>query len=237
MNLKKDVPYMVYVNLGHREDRREELLPQFDELGLEVDRQPGISASIVRHSWGYKNERRYACSLAKRLAIRRGKHRKAEATLLFEDDVILAKDLHQRLDEITIPNDWAIFFLGCKHIDRPLFIAPGLVRVAKAVDHHAMIIRDKFYTKVIRGLSGLNRNSDRTIEFSDAKLSLLQNEIPCYAAYPNLAWQRFSYSDNLGFPMTSYYSDGRQRSARTAVMDIERSHYNELKKLEARSSK
>ena len=112
---------IVYVNLAHREDRRAETEYQLFQLGLTAQRQPGIKAAWVRDPWGFQNERRYACSLAKRLAIRRGFQTGAEAVLLLEDDVVFHPEFHDRLAGIELPENWGLFYLGCRHCSRPRF--------------------------------------------------------------------------------------------------------------------
>lgn len=221
MRLQDEIPYMVCVNLAEREDRRRDCWTRFSEAGLVVDRQPGILKKWVTDSRGFIGASRYGCSLAKRLAVRRAKLAGAPAMLLFEDDVILADDLHERLAKIELPADWGIFFLGCKHLERPLPLSEGLVKVARAADHHAMAIRADYYNEVIRGLSGHGKGAERTIRYSDAKMAEIQSWVPTYAAFPNLAWQALSYSDNAGTSQSHYNAEGKQLL-----------NYQEMKQLE-----
>jgi GR25 family glycosyltransferase involved in LPS biosynthesis len=221
MRLRDVIPYMVCVNLAAREDRRREAWGRFAAAGLAVERQPGILKWTVTDPRGFKSAARYACSIAKRLAIRRAKLAGAPAVLLFEDDVVLAPDLHERLAEIELPADWGIFFLGCKHLKRPAVVAPGLVRVSKAADHHAIAIRREYYDAMIWGLAGGGRGSPRVIDYSDVKSSDVQRVIPTYACFPNLAWQAWSHSDNSGHSLTHYGPTGRQKSITSAVAGLE----------------
>jgi hypothetical protein len=174
MTLQEVAPYMVCVNLAEREDRRRAAWKTFAEAGLEVDRQPGVPKRSVKDCRGFYRPQRYACSLAKRMAIRGGRRTGAPAVVLFEDDIVLAPDLHERLAEIELPEDWGIFFLGCRHRERPVPHAPGLVRVTRAVDHHAMVIRAERIGEVLRGLSGHGKGAPATIRFCDDKMSWIQ---------------------------------------------------------------
>jgi hypothetical protein len=221
MRLQEVIPYMVCVNLAAREDRRREAWGRFAAAGLAVDRQPGILKRTVSDPRGFRDAARYSCSLAKRLAIRRAKLAGAPAVLLFEDDVVLAADLHERLAEIELPEDWGIFFLGCKHLERPEIIAPGLVKVTRAADHHAMAIRADFFDAAIRGLAGYGKGSPYRINYSDVKMSEIQAWVPTYAAFPNLAWQALSHSDNAGSRQTHYDSQGRQKTDLHAVQGLD----------------
>lgn len=221
MRLQDEIPYMVCVNLAHREDRRREAWKRFAEAGLVVDRQPGVLKRTVTDPRGFHSAARYACSLAKRLAIRRAKLAGAPAVLLFEDDVVFASDLHEQLAKIELPDDWGIFFLGCKHLKRPTVVAPGLVRVAKAADHHAIAIRREYFDAMIWAMAAGGKGCSRIIDYSDVKSSEMNSVIPSYACYPNLAWQMWSHSDNAGHHLTHYDRNGRQRSIQSAVAGLE----------------
>lgn len=221
MILDEIAPFKICVNLPHRADRRTEAWSQFEMLGINVVRFPAIPAHRVKATWGYKSPSRYACSLSKRLAIRTGKLAGASAVLLMEDDVVLAEDLHERLAEIDLPDDWEILFLGCKHLARPTIVAPGLVRVTQAADHHAMIVRRSVMQQAIIGLSGLTKSSEPSIPYSDVKMSLIQSHVVTYACYPNLAWQRLSNSDNAGRKQSHYDKQGRQVTDLAAVKGLE----------------
>ncbi len=212
---------IVYVNLDHREDRRLEIERQLASHGLTADRQPGVNSKQVRDPWGFQNERRYACSLAKRLAIRRGMRTGADAVLLLEDDVVFHPEFHQRVLDIQLPVQWGLFYLGCRHIWTPETVARGMVRCKRAVDNHAVIIHRSFYHQVLRGLAGTRRGGERTIPFSDEKLASLHSQIPSYAAYPNLAWQGFSYSDTGNRHLMHYRADGSQDTHREAIEGLD----------------
>ena len=201
---------IVYVNLAHREDRRAETEYQLAMQGLHGERQPGIRADTVRDPWGFQNERRYACSLAKRLAIRRGMQTGADAVLLLEDDIVFHPEFHERLAEIELPEDWGLFFLGCRHIRTPVPVRGGVVRCTFAIDNHAMVVRRSQARIVMAGLRGSRRGAGRTILYSDHQLAALQGEVPMYAAYPNLAWQACSQSDACDERGSRYHTDGRQ---------------------------
>lgn len=221
MKLQDEIPYMVCVNLAHREDRRREAWQRFADAGLVVDRQPGVLKRTVTDSRGFHSAARYACSLAKRLAIRRAKLAGAPAVLLFEDDVVFAPDLHEQLAKIELPEDWGIFFLGCKHLRRPTVVAPGLVRVAKASDHHAIAIRREYFDAMIWAMAAGGKGCSRIIDYSDVKSSEMNGVIPSYACYPNLAWQMWSHSDNSDHPHTHYSPSGRQKSIHSAVAGLD----------------
>lgn len=55
----------------------------------------------------------------------------------------------------------------------------------------------------------------------DVLLTAIQQEIPSYAAYPNLAWQEVSTSDITGFHNSNYFSSGAQLLSPQSVSGLE----------------
>lgn len=211
---------IVFVNLGCREDRRAEVEYQLAVHGWEAARQPGIKAEWVPDARGFQNERRYACSLAKRMAIRRGMRTGAEAVLLLEDDLVFHPEFHQRLAQLELPDDWGMFYLGCRHYERPEIPGPGLVKCNLAVDNHAVIVRRSHYWPVMGGLAGSRRNAERDISYSDLKLAQQQHKIPAYAAFPNLVWQSSSWSDTSNRVLTAYDAEGCQVEQAEMLLEV-----------------
>jgi glycosyltransferase involved in cell wall biosynthesis len=129
---------------------------------------------------------------------------------LFEDDVVLANDLDARMEELDLPDDWEVFFLGCKHLERPIPFSPGIVRVTRAADHHAVAFRSSSFKKVMRALSGFGKKTIPSISYSDLKMSDILRDMAAYAAFPNLAWQAATDSDNNYGVNASYDIRGAQ---------------------------
>jgi len=218
-----------YINLAYRQDRRASLLSQFDQLGLSGARQPGINERWVSDSRGFFNKRRYAVSLAKRMALRKGYNTGADAVLMLEDDVVFHPKLHECLDSLEIPDDWKIFLVGGRHIERPDIISPGVVKCNLTTDNQAVLVRRDFCRTAIRALSGHAKGAPKTISYSDAKLAALQQQVPVYAAFPNLAWQARSYSDTGRCHTGAYTDEGLQRTNLNAVKGL----YEEMGSLSA----
>ena len=211
MTLSEINPLVVYVNLPRREDRRFETEFALKERMISYVRQPGINSIDVRNAWGFKDSRRYACSLAKRLALRRLKFTGHDSVLLLEDDVCFHPNFEELLGRIKLPPDWCLFYLGCRHLLKPIYVGTGIVRCTKATDNHALVVRRSFLNKALHALRGTSRGAPATIDYSDLKLSGIHGSVPAYAAYPNLAWQRSSYSDNSSCHLSFYTPEGNQR--------------------------
>lgn len=221
MKLDASFPLKLCINLAHRADRWKAAKAEFAKQGLTVQRSPGVPAGQVRDPWGFQNERRYACSLAKRLAIRRAYLAGAEAVLIFEDDIVFHPQWRERLAEIELPEDWGLFYLGCRHFERPEVVSPWLVQCRLATDNHAFAVRRDYFQKVIRGLRGTRKGAPRTILYSDLQLAGWQDRIPAYAVYPNLVWQRANHSDNSRSVVAWYDADGRQYEGRHCIEGLE----------------
>ncbi len=210
MNLESSFPHMVYINLGHREDRRHEVEYEFVKHDLRVRRLAGIKAAWLHEARGYESKPRYACGLTKCLAIRQARLAGAAAVLMFEDDCVLHPDFRLRASQLTLPDDWGIFYFGCQHRERPVPLGNGLVRVKKALDTHAFAVRAPYFGRVINAMRGLGRGSPVRKIASDMELAALHSEIPTYAAWPNLAWQAVSASGITGTTYSNYHADGSQ---------------------------
>jgi hypothetical protein len=177
----------------------------------DVKRLPAVDGRWAKHARGYQTPTRYAQALTHKMAIWRARQKKAPCVLVFEDDVVFAPDLREKLAEITLPEDWGIFFLGCQHLERPELAGPGLVRCHKTWDMHAYAVNAKFYTQVMRILTATKANPAQGALTCDTELQKIQKELPCYAAWPNLAWQPLEESDAAtGWMNDNYLLTGRQ---------------------------
>lgn len=203
-------PRMVYINLGHREDRRSEVEFQFLQQGLRVRRLPGVKAAWLKDARGYESRPRYACALSQCLALRQARQAGAPTLLLLEDDCVLHPDFRSRTAQLTLPEDWGIFYFGCQHLERPVPAGKGLVRVRKGLDTHAFAVRARYYNEVIHTMRGRGRGAPVSKVASDVQLAALHTRIPTYAAWPNLAWQAVSTSGITGITYSNYREDGRQ---------------------------
>jgi hypothetical protein len=223
MNFDAEFPLKFYLNLNKQDDRRRKVLNALLDHGMaDVERIPAVDGRWVKHPRGYTNANRYAQALTHKMAVWRARQRKAPAVLVFEDDVVFAADLRARLAEIALPEDWGIFFLGCQHLERPDVVSPGLVKCARTWDMHAYAVHARYYTAVMRILTATKGKPARRAETCDTQLQLLQKEVPCYAAWPNLAWQprEVSYAAG-GWKNDNYLTSGRQAKFLSMVAGLD----------------
>ncbi len=199
MNIETQFPCRFYINLGRSDERRQKMDSLFMEQGLEIPRQPAIHGNWLRSGRDYANTNRRAVAMSKRLTIRRARAAGASSLLLMEDDLIFHPEWRERLEGITLPDDWGIFMLGAIHLKKPDVVSPGLVRCKFAVDHHAVAFRACHFTAISKAM----RPSSDMTEFnpnmtSDVRVAKLMESIPAYAAWPNLVWQDNPHYDASG---------------------------------------
>jgi hypothetical protein len=139
--------------------------------------------------------------------------------LLLEDDVVFHPNFSRRVKELELPEDWGIFYFGCQHLEPPQAVSPGVVRVRRALDTHAVGIRAEHFYTVRAAMRGGGKGAQGN-RCSDALLSSLHKFVPTYAAYPNLAWQREIYSDLRQKIYSNYFRDGRQKRLRRLLTAI-----------------
>ncbi len=219
MNLDREFPLKFYINLGPAEDRRRRMLNLFLDHGLSVERLPAVSKRHVQSARGHWDKGRYALALTQKLALREGRRRGATAVLVFEDDVVLHPQWKKRVAALELPEDWGIFYFGCQHLERPVAVSPGIVKVENVWDLHAFAVKAEYYRRVMSVLSPMGRGTKEVwLDPSDRAIATLLKEIPAYAAWPNLAWQgREDSSLAQGWVNDNYTGDGLQRRWLDAV--------------------
>lgn len=220
MKLTETFPLMYFLNLAKRQDRRARCEQVFEDADLPVRRFPAVNAEFVKNSRKFESAGRYAHAVSTRMIIRRAMLRKAPAVFIFEDDVVLSGELHERLAEIELPDDWGMFYLGCQHHERPQTVGTGLVRVKGALDTHAWGVRATHYRQVMRALEGKEDPPVGSLPPADVFLARLHPKVPTYAAFPNLAWQAEEHSDLVKGVFSNYHADGTQKPVQEVTAGI-----------------
>lgn len=210
--LREWFPLRMFLSMRHRQDRRAELLPLLAAAGLgDAEWFPAVELEALRgDARHFSSLGKRSCALGKRLVLREAGRRKVPAVLFLEDDLVFHPEFAERIANLELPDDWGIFHIGCLHLEPPEYHSPGLVRVRRAVDNHAIAIRAEWFLKVRATLRGWGVWDGKKLH-SDVLLSTLNKIIPSYAAYPNLTWQAENWSDLQQSKYSNYHPDGRQR--------------------------
>lgn len=223
MSIKDVFPYCVFLSLWKRFDRRSALLPRLKRAGLgHAEWFEAIDANLMGgDSRGFVNVRKRSVALGKRLVLREAGQRKASSVLFLEDDVVFHPEFVKRLAALELPDDWGLFYFGCQHLEPPEPVSPGVVRVRRAYDNHAVAIRGDYFLTVRKAMRGGGKGACGRLH-SDVLLSRLHGKIPTYAALPNLAWQASNHSDLTGTWYSNYnQSNGKQKTCRHLLPILE----------------
>ena len=167
-----------------------------------------VDAKTLRGRNGFHGLPQRAHSLSFRFVLRLAERCNSPALLVLEDDAVFHPEFQARMVALELPEDWQIFYFGCLHLESPRPVSPGLVRVTRALDTHAVAFRQSAYREVRKVMRG--RSSAREL-FGDVLLSTLHKNLPTYAAFPNLIWQAVGLSDIAGRCYSNYDADGRQK--------------------------
>lgn len=223
MNFSEQFPFQVYISHGERQDRRRALESQLRHHSMENAQWfSAVDCDIFKNDTrGFLNLPKRSLALGNRLLLRKAGKLGFPNLFFFEDDAVFHPEFSERISALELPDDWGIFYLGCQHMERPHFVAPGLVRVRQALDTHAFAVRNRYFMDVRSAMRGLGKGSKGKLH-SDVLLATLHEKIPTYAAMPNLCWQLECYSDLVRRRYSNYcQKTGRQKNKRETVSDLE----------------
>ena len=177
------------------------------DAGVTAEWFPAVDARALRHKRGFRGVAQRANSLSFRLLLRIVRRQNPAALLVIEDDAVFHPQFRERVAALELPEDWQMFYFGCLHLAPPKRVSTGLVRVARALDTHAVAFRATAYREVCKIMRGRRGGRDQC---NDVLLSELHATLPTYAAFPNLVWQAHGQSDIAGRFYSNYDVQGRQ---------------------------
>ena len=210
MDLRATFPHRSFISLARRQDRRAWLTARMAAAGVDAEWFHAVEAQTLRYPCGFKDTGRRANSLSFRFLIRQAERQHFPALLVLEDDAVLHPEFRERVTALALPDDWQIFYFGCQHLETPKPVSPGLVRVTRAHDTHAVAFRASAYREVRKIMRGRGHGRGPAEQHNDVLLSTLHKKLPTYAAFPNLIWQAVGSSDLTGHTYSNYDKEGRQ---------------------------
>jgi GR25 family glycosyltransferase involved in LPS biosynthesis len=198
------------INLDRRPDRWEEnCLPQFKELGMEVERFSACDGKTevdLGHGDVYNAE--LAGTISHLKAIKKAKEEGVERLLLLEDDVVFSTNGNTNTSEMfserikQVPEDWDILFFGGNHVGDMSNVSPGVVKLNGSYAIHACGIKNTAFDIMI---THLERNIDKVMGDKETRikpsvaadyfLAQLHRSLGVYCFIPHLAWQKDGHSD------------------------------------------
>ena len=204
MNVLNEYFDKIYcINLDRRPDRWNECCLIFKKLNLEVERFSACDGQLVDTGYGKVYNGELGGTITHTRLIKKIKNEGFEKVLILEDDVefceTFEKDFKNTIKEL--PNDWDLFFLGGNHTGGYDKISQRIGKVYRTYALHSYAINKKstdvLYENMIRFIGntlscGVQLTPSVAADFYMAKL---QPSLNCYSAFPNLTWQRESFSD------------------------------------------
>jgi GR25 family glycosyltransferase involved in LPS biosynthesis len=195
---------IVYINLDHRTDRKQEFENEMVSMGVtNYTRVPG-TLPVMQEGIAEGRARHIACGTTHIEIVKQAKEKNLDNILIFEDDVCLYNDgdkpgieiIESALDDLSKIDDWDIFYLSGIIIDSSLnLVTPNLIKPRTVLTTHAYAINKQAYDKVLR----YNPQLDSAIDGWYGQQSIDNIEIGTlftkYVVYPLSVHQRISLSD------------------------------------------
>ena len=183
MNLSQAFPYCLLLNVTRDVEKRVAATAQLEDHGIAFVRFPAIDPEWVREKHRDIDPGNYAGSLSLKLALRAASRKDAGAVMLVDDRIHINDLFDRHLAKLELPSDWGMFFFGCRHLEKPTMVQPGLVRVTAAISAPTVGINRTCFREISRKLDDARSPANSSI---DQVLLALQKEIPTYAPFPNL---------------------------------------------------
>ena len=188
MNFKD---FKIYcISLKRREDRRLIIENHLNSLGIEFEFVDAIDSKNIDGQFQIPKGA-IGCNLS-HLMIYKKTLGSSKPILILEDDVEFSSDVIEKIEDIQIPEDWALFYFGGNHNGQELdMIDSNLHRLKKTFTTHCFAINPKILGEIIEKFS---LSYDRFV-IDEFLAYEIQTKYPCYGLHPSLAWQREGFSD------------------------------------------
>lgn len=212
--------YASFVNLDHRQDRRDRMEATLGKVGIKATRTRGILPGEYRgpeHKVSVMRKRTpgaIGCHFAQ-VSIMIEADRHCQHAFVMEDDLIFCSDFHQRMsiiEDFTAKNEWDVIWLGGTfHVNPPWWHKntlgrdaettsnPYIMRTYGAFCTYAYIVNQKSLSKIIQLLDeGVHRSMG-----IDWLFIQLQPQLNTFAFVPGCVTQYDNMSD-IGTGMTTF---------------------------------
>ena len=191
------------INLDRRPDRWEECSIIFKSMGLEVERFSACDGQVIDTGYGKVYNGELGGTISHTRMLRRIKKDGFDKVLVLEDDIEFCENFYDIFQNSIkeLPEDWDIFFFGGNHTGGFSKISEHIGRVYRTLSLHSYGIRQKsvdtLYENMIRFIGHTLCNTEQLTPSvaADFYMAKLQPHLNCYSIFPNLTWQRESFSD------------------------------------------
>lgn len=205
MKIENFFDEIVYINLDHRADRKQEFETEMEKSGIiNYTRIPGIYPGPVIPNEPLGRNRHIACGTVHKNIVQYAKDNKLNNILIFEDDTSFYNEgdepgitiIEKALDDLSKIKDWDLFYLSGLIVDEKLnLVTKNLIKARTVLTTHAYAINSKAYDKILK----YNPSIDCAIDGWYGQQSIDNVEIGTlfskYVVYPLAVHQRLSLSD------------------------------------------
>ncbi|WP_028978948.1 glycosyltransferase family 25 protein [Sporocytophaga myxococcoides] len=187
------------INLKHRKDRLDRALSECKNFDFEPEIITAVYGKdhldkfinphgIPEYAW---NSGSMGLSMTTAKIIQDAKLKGYKSILILEDDVEFNNGLSKRLADNfhTIPSDWEMILMGGAHLEHLMKINFHIYRVQKSSCLHCYAIKETCYDFYLEQLEKMDMPIDHIT------MDIIQPRGKTYCFFPNMAYQRPSYSD------------------------------------------
>lgn len=182
----------ICINLDKRTDRLADMLGECVKFGIEAERFPALTGSNGMHGLHLSNQAIFKIYTGKQL-------------LVLEDDVVFNRPITALQDAYgDLPADWDMLYLGGNANQPQKRYSTWLYRANGILTTHAILYSPKMTQWLAENME-VPEVVDRqnTIDVWFAKE--IQPKLNCFIAYPQIAGQRFGFSDICGMDINYKY--------------------------------
>jgi hypothetical protein len=172
----------ICINLDHRTDRWETSQQEFSSFGIEVERFSGIADNNPMKGIHLSYQKIFQDNYA-------------DSLLILEDDVHFIRPyvgLQQAYDDL--PKGWDMLYLGGNATRKQARAGTWIYKADGIVTTHAILYSANMVSWLADNME-VPEVVDRTNTIDVWFANTLQKKFNCYIVYPQIAEQRFGYSD------------------------------------------
>lgn len=204
MNILNEYFDKIYcINLDRRPDRWEECCKIFDKMDLKVERFSACDGQFIDTGYGKVYNGELGGTISHSRVIKRIKDEKFDKVLILEDDIEFCENFDDKFKSSVkdLPEDWDLFFFGGNHTGGYNMVTKNIGRVYRTLALHSYAVRGKsisdLYQNMIQFIGHtLSYNEQLTPSVAaDYYMAKTQPHFNSYSIFPNLTWQRESFSD------------------------------------------
>lgn len=182
----------ICINLDKRTDRWRDVQAEFLRMQIEVERFPAMTAANGMQGLHLSNQ-----------AIFRA--HAGQSILVMEDDVIFYQPLHFLKTVVAdLPDNWDMLYLGGNAQQPQKRYSTWLYRADGILTTHAILYSGKM-TQWLADNMEVPEVVDRQNTIDVWFMKEVQPKFNCFIVYPQIAGQRFGYSDICGMDINYKY--------------------------------